>query len=249
MILKKLLIIKRSRGKMAIVLIVEDSAELASVIKEELEAYAYHVFIARDGHQALQLYQEILPDVIILDWMMPELDGLDILRRLRQITITPILMLTAQREERDCVLSLEVGADDYVTKPFSMRELVARIRALLRRIENIQQSVTTERDRNSQIVIYGPLVLDPLAHTITLHSKAIELSPTEFDIVHLLLSHPGRTFSRAYVQETIWKHAYMGGDRSIDNAMLRIRRKLVPLRDTIETVRGIGYRLRREWQV
>lgn len=101
---------------------------------------------------------------------------------------------------------------------------------------------------NDEIVTYGPITLDPLAHTITLDNTAIELSPTEFNIVHLLLSHPGRTFSRAYVQEAIWKHAYVDGDRSIDNAMLRIRRKLAPLRDTIETVRGIGYRLRREWQ-
>lgn len=159
-------------------------------------------------------------------------------------------MLTARGEEVDRVLGLEIGADDYLTKPFSMRELIARIHALLRRVENIQHIVTSDRagsrDSLQDVVRYGALTLDPQEDTISLNGDMLELSANEFEIVHLLLRSPGRMFSRSYLQETIWRTAYIGGDRSVDNAILRIRRKLGPLGDKIETVRSVGYRLHRD---
>ena len=232
---------------MPTILLVEDTQNLAQVIIRELEAQNYRVIHANDGLMALRLYQEEQPDVVILDWMLPGLDGLEVLRRMHQDATTPILMLTARGEEVDRVLGLELGADDYLTKPFSMRELIARIHVLLRRVEQIQHIVQTDRtDSEQKIVRYGPLSLNPQEHIVTLDEAEIELSMNEFEVLYLLLRSPGRTFSRSYLQETIWKMSYLDGDRSVDNMILRIRKKLGPLGTKIETVRGIGYRLRRE---
>jgi DNA-binding response OmpR family regulator len=234
---------------MTTILLVEDTLNLAHVIIRELEAQHYRVIHASDGLAALRLHQEEHPDVVILDWMLPGLDGLEVLHRIHQETATPILMLTARGEEVDRVLGLEMGADDYLTKPFSMRELIARIHVLLRRVEQIQQIVNTDRTGGEQEVShYGQLSLDPRAYMATLDGRKVELSMNEFEILRLLLRSPGRTFSRSYLQETVWKMPYLDGDRSIDNAMLRIRKKLGPLGENIETVRGVGYRLRRKGQ-
>ena len=232
---------------MPTILLVEDTQSLAQVIIRELEAQNYRVIHASDGLTALRLHQEEQPDVVILDWMLPGLDGLEVLRRIHQGATTPILMLTARGEEVDRVLGLELGADDYLTKPFSMRELIARIHVLLRRVEQIRQIVRADQtDSEQKILHYGPLSLDPQAHIVVLDEVEIELSMHEFEVLSLLLRSPGRTFSRSYLQETIWKISYFDGDRSVDNAMMRIRKKLGPLGARIETVRGIGYRLRRE---
>ena len=232
---------------MPTILLVEDTQSLAQVIIRELEAQNYRVLHASDGLTALRLHQQEQPDVVVLDWMLPGLDGLEVLRRMHQNATTPILMLTARGEEVDRVLGLELGADDYLTKPFSMRELIARIHVLFRRVEQIRQIVRTDQTGHEhKVVRYGPLILDPHAYIVTLDEAEIELSMHEFEILHLLLRSPGRTFSRSYLQETIWKNSYLDGDRSVDNAMLRIRKKLGLLGARIETVRGIGYRLRRE---
>ncbi|QBD77656.1 response regulator transcription factor [Ktedonosporobacter rubrisoli] len=232
---------------MPTVLLVEDTQKLAQVIIRELEAQNYHVLYAGDGLTALRLYEEEKPDIVILDWMLPGLDGLEVLRRIHQNAMTPVLMLTARSEEVDRVLSLEMGADDCLTKPFSMRELIARVHVLLRRVEKMQQIARADQiDSEQNVLHYGPLSLDPQAHMVILDGGEIELSPNEFETLHLLLRSPGRTFSRSYLQETIWKTAYHEGDRSVDNAMLRIRKKIGPLSAKIETVRSIGYRLRRE---
>jgi DNA-binding response OmpR family regulator len=183
---------------------------------------------------------------VILDWMLPGLDGLEVLRRLRQSAATPILMLTARDEEIDRVVGLEAGADDYLTKPFSMRELIARVRAMLRRVELIQQTLQADRHQDETPLERGDLRLDPLAHQVTLAGEPIDLSPTEFDLLYLLLRNPGRAFSRAYLLDTVWQEAYIGGDRSVDNAVMRLRKRLGPLGDAIETVWGVGYRLRDE---
>jgi DNA-binding response OmpR family regulator len=226
------------------ILLVEDASDLARVIRRELEAAGYRVFIAADGRQGVRLHAEHNPDLVILDWMLPQLDGLEVLRQIRRSSAVPVLMLTARGEEVDRVIGLEVGADDYLTKPFSMRELMARVRALLRRIERVQQILEADRRRHVSALSYGPLMLNPEAYQATLDSAPLDLTRTEFDLLHLLLRNPGRAFSRAYLLDTVWGENYVPGDRSVDNAILRLRKKLGPLGEAIETVWGVGYRLR-----
>ena len=231
---------------MTTLLLVEDAYDLAQVIIRELEANGYRVLHASDGVSALQTYTQEQPALVILDWMLPKLDGLEVLRRLRQGASTPVLMLTARGEETDRVVGLELGADDYLTKPFSMRELVARVRAILRRAETVQQILEADHTSAGKPLTYEQLYLDPQAHLAMLDNIPLELSPTEFSLLHLLLRSPGRAFSRAYLLDTIWGETYVGGDRSVDNTILRLRKKLGMLGETIETVWGIGYRLQPE---
>ncbi len=231
---------------MTTILLVEDAYDLARVIIRELEASGYRVLHASDGLSALELHSLEQPALVVLDWMLPKLDGLEVLRRLRQTSPTPVLMLTARGEETDRVVGLELGADDYLTKPFSMREFVARVRALLRRAELVQQILTADHAHADAPLTYNLLSLDPQSHLATLDGVPLELSPTEFTLLHLLLRSPGRAFSRAYLLDTVWGESYIGGDRSVDNTVLRLRKKLGPLGEAIETVWGIGYRLRPE---
>jgi DNA-binding response OmpR family regulator len=231
---------------MATVLLVEDAHDLARVVVRELEAAGYETMHAVDGQVALELHARERPDLVILDWMLPGMDGLEVLRRLRQTAPTPVLMLTARSEELDRVVGLEVGADDYVTKPFSMRELVARVRALLRRAELLRQTLSADRAETGEALHRGALSVDPGAHLAALDGEPLELSPTEFALLYLLLRSPGRAFSRAYLLDTVWRESYIGGDRSVDNVVLRLRKKLGPVGEAIETVWGVGYRLRPE---
>lgn len=231
---------------MTTILLVEDAYDLARVIIRELEASGYRVLHASDGLSALELHSLEQPALVVLDWMLPKLDGLEVLRRLRQTSPTPVLMLTARGEETDRVVGLELGADDYLTKPFSMREFVARVRALLRRAELVQQILTADHAHADAPLTYNLLSLDPQSHLATLDGVPLELSPTEFTLLHLLLRSPGRAFSRAYLLDTVWGESYIGGDRSVDNTVLRLRKKLGPLGEAIETVWSIGYRLRPE---
>ena len=170
------------------------------------------------------------PALVILDWMMPKLDGLEVLRRIRQKSPTPILMLTARGEETDRVVGLELGADDYLTKPFSMRELMARVRALLRRAQVVQEILHADKELARGSINYDWLYVDPESHLATLNSLPLELSPIEFALLHLLLRSPGRAFSRAYLLDTVWGETYIGGDRSVDNTILRLRKKLGSLK-------------------
>jgi DNA-binding response OmpR family regulator len=231
---------------MTTILLVEDEVELALVIVRELEAAGYRVLHAADGLTALELHARQQPDAIILDWMLPRLDGLEVLRRLRRTSATPVLMLTARGEEADRVIGLEVGADDYLAKPFSTRELVARIRALLRRAEWVEEIRSADREPAPAPIAYGPLRLDPGAYQATLDGAPLDLTRTEFDLLHLLLRNPGRAFSRSYLLDTVWGVNYVPGDRSVDNAILRLRRKLGEFDAVIETVWGVGYRLRED---
>lgn len=228
---------------MTTILLVEDAEDLAAVIKRELETQRYEVLHASHGVQALQLHAHHTPDLIILDWMLPKLDGLEVLREIRRDSPVPILMLTARSEEADRVIGLEVGADDYLAKPFSMRELIARVRALLRRIERVEAIIAQDRSDAQMCLSYGPLELDPEAYRATMENTPLDLTRTEFELLHLLIRNPGRAFSRAYLLDTVWGENYIAGDRSVDNAILRLRRKLGELSDAIETVWGVGYRL------
>jgi DNA-binding response OmpR family regulator len=226
---------------MSKILVVEDAQDLSRLIARELKACGYDVNLAEDGLSAFDFCVKQHPDLVILDWILPGMDGLEVLRRLRQTSATPVLMLTGRHEEIDRVLGLELGADDYLVKPFGMRELVARTRALLRRVELILQVLTVPS--NSSISC-GPLSLDPQTHIAKLNSREIDLSRIEFDLLHLFLRYPCQAFERSYLLETIWGGSWMGHDRSVDNVIHRLRRKLGEFGESIETVHGIGYRLR-----
>jgi DNA-binding response OmpR family regulator len=225
------------------VLLVEDEPELARIVARELEAAGFEVRQAYDGETALASLAKQPPDIVVLDWMLPGIDGLEVLRRLRQTSALPVLMLTARAEEVDRVIGLEVGADDYLTKPFGTRELVARVRALLRRHERLQEMLAADRAEGTNILSFGPLVVDPAAHIARLNGDTIDLSRTEFGLLHLLVRNKGRAFSRAYLHDAVWGEPAVEGDRSVDNTVLRLRKKLGELGDSIETVWGVGYRL------
>jgi DNA-binding response OmpR family regulator len=231
---------------MAKILLVEDVLDLAHTIQRDLESEGYAVLHAVDGQQALELFAAQTPDLIILDWMLPRMDGLEVLRQIRAGSPVPVLMLTARTDEFDRVLGLELGADDYLTKPFSMRELVARVRAMLRRIEHVQQIVNADRQRQTRAIIYQGLHLNPETHEVVIDEQSIDLTRTEFDLLHLFVRNPGRVFSRSYLLDTVWGENYIAGDRSVDNAILRLRKKLGEFGDAVETVWGVGYRLRKE---
>jgi DNA-binding response OmpR family regulator len=225
------------------VLLVEDEPELARIVARELEAAGFEVRQAYDGETALASLERRPPDIVVLDWMLPGIDGLEVLRRLRQTSALPVLMLTARSEEVDRVIGLEVGADDYLTKPFGARELVARVRALLRRHERLQEMLAADRSEGTTPLSFGPLQVEPAAHIARLHGEPIDLSRTEFGLLHLLVRNKGRAFSRAYLHDAVWGEPSVEGDRSVDNTVLRLRKKLGELGDCIETVWGVGYRL------
>jgi DNA-binding response OmpR family regulator len=229
---------------MADILLVEDSQSLVELITRELKGAGYSVRTVADGRDALRMHDRQSADLIILDWMLPGLDGLEVLRKLREKAATPVLMLTARSEEADRVLGLEVGADDYLTKPFSMRELLARVRAILRRAEILQKEIASDRRPADRPVQSGPLRLDPVKREAILDSRELELTPTEFDFLLLLLRNPGRAFNRAYLLNTVWNQQAVSGDRAVDNTVLRLRRKLGGLGERLETVWGVGYRWR-----
>ncbi|HLG71637.1 MAG TPA: response regulator transcription factor [Chloroflexota bacterium] len=227
---------------MSRILIVEDELELARLLERELAAEGYDVQHAPTGATALRLFREHEPDVLVLDWMLPDVDGLEVLRQLRRDSAVPVLMLTARAEEVDRVVGLELGADDYLTKPFGMRELVARVRALLRRQERLQAVLAADRAPGTAPLRVGPLRLDPNARSAALDGEPLDLSHTEFDLLHLLARNRGRAFSRAYLREALRGDAHVEGDRSVDNTILRLRKKLGHLGRAVETVWGIGYR-------
>jgi DNA-binding response OmpR family regulator len=231
---------------MTTILLVEDAYDLAKIIISELEVQGYQVIHMCDGVSALQAHTMEEPALVILDWMLPKLDGLEVLRQIRQTSSAPVLMLTARDQETDRVVGLELGADDYLSKPFSMRELIARVRALLRRVQIIQQILQTDRNATGVPLTYDRLHLIPDSHLVTIDSVPLDLSPIEFALLHLFIRSPGRAFSRAYLLDTIWGETYVGGDRSVDNTILRLRKKLGTMGENIETVWGIGYKFRPE---
>jgi DNA-binding response OmpR family regulator len=228
---------------MAVILLVEDDPELRRLLSRELEGAGYAVRTVADGASAVRHFAANPADLVVLDWMLPGLDGLEVLGRLRQASAVPVLMLTARAEEVDRVVGLEVGADDYLTKPFGMRELLARVRALLRRQARLADLLAADRAAGGDVLRRGPITLDPGARLTRLDGAPLELTRTEFDLLHLLLRNPGRAFSRAYLHDAVWGEPAVEGDRSVDNAILRLRKKLGPLGEAIETVWGVGYRL------
>ena len=231
---------------MAHILIVEDDQAVAEVVHELLVMAGHSVGVAGDGATALRRLETRPADLIILDWMLPGLDGLEVCRRIRARGSTPILMLTARAEEVDRVLGLEVGADDYLTKPFSLRELLARTRALLRRVELMSQQTPegSEQKAASALLVRGDLRIDVAGRAASLSGTPLELTPKEFDLLHLLARQPGRAYSRQHLLQQIWGIDYGGVDRSVDAHVVRLRKKLGPFGDRLATVWGVGYKLR-----
>jgi DNA-binding response OmpR family regulator len=227
------------------ILLVEDSPELSELIVAELAKDGFEVRPTASAEDGLALAAQTNPEAIILDWMLPGMDGLEFLRRIRATSAVPVLMLTARKEEIDRVIGLELGADDYLTKPFGMRELVARLHALLRRLDHVRQILAADRQAAPAQVTYGQLALIPDTLLAQVSEIQVELTRTEAALLGLFLNNPGRVFNRAYLQETVWEQEYLPGDRLVDNAILRLRKKLGPPGDEIEAVWGVGYRLKK----
>jgi DNA-binding response OmpR family regulator len=238
---------------LATILVVEDDVALCDLIRTHLEAEGYAVIQVFDGQSALIAVEQHHPDLIILDWMLPGLDGLAVCRRLRQKYLTPIVMLTARTDEVDQILGLEVGADDYISKPFSIRQVLAKVRAILRRVElDSQLSVTSDiSEGEAQLELAPgtspPLVRDSLQiylneRSARLDGHELDLTPKEYDLLLLLASHPGWVFKREVLLQQIWGDGYDGFDRTIDNHVTRLRKKLGPMGEKIDTVWGVGYR-------
>ena len=228
---------------MGTILVAEDERDLNNLVRRHLEDEGHRVVQVFDGPAALQAVQQEPPDLVILDWMLPRLDGLEVCRRIRRDSIVPILMLTARSEEIDRVLGLEVGADDYLTKPFGVRELLARVRAILRRVELLRDAGASEAA--PPVLVAGPLRVDLGERAVSVGGRPVELTPKEFDLLALLIRHPGRAFARDYLIERVWGYDAAGSDRTVDTHVLRLRKKLGPVGERIETVWAIGYRFAR----
>ena len=222
------------------ILVVDDESSVTDLLAYNLRKALYDVQVAADGRVALQFVREFHPDLILLDLMIPEVDGLDVCRELRKSSNVPIIMITALGEETDRVVGLELGADDYVTKPFSVRELMARIKAVLRRAE-----IKATEPANI-ISGAGGLRMNMDGRTVTVADSAIELTRLEFDLLHRLLINRGRVLTRERLLEQAWGYDYVGDTRAVDSAVKRLRAKLraaSPEADCIESVRGLGYRI------
>jgi two-component system phosphate regulon response regulator PhoB len=221
------------------VLVVEDEDSLATLLQYNLQKEGYEVTLAGDGEEALLMVDERAPDLIVLDWMLPKVSGIEVCRRLRQRNETrniPIVMLTARGEETDRVRGLDTGADDYVVKPFSMTELGARIRAVLRRI---RPGLTEDRVRR------GDILIDRVAHRVKRGGAEIHLGPTEFRLLDYLMQHPGRVFSREQLLDAVWGSDVYVEARTVDVHIGRLRKALgvSEADDPIRTVRSAGYSL------
>lgn len=223
------------------ILVVDDEVSVTELISYNLQKAHYEVLVAHDGESALQIARESLPDLILLDLMLPKIDGLDVCRELRKSSQVPIIMVTARGEETDRVIGLELGADDYLCKPFSMRELMARIKAVLRRNQNNNAVQQTS-------ILKGPqgLELDDEARIVNLEGNLLPLTRLEFDLIQYLILHAGQVLTREQLLSQAWGYDFVGGTRAVDSAIKRLRKKIQKLQPDailIETVRGIGYRL------
>ncbi|KAA5806590.1 response regulator [Thermoanaerobacterium thermosaccharolyticum] len=220
------------------ILIIDDEKPIVEILKYNLEKNGYSTIEAYDGEEGLKLAQEKNPDLILLDVMLPKMDGFTVLRILRQTMTTPILMLTAKEEEVDKVLGLELGADDYVTKPFSMRELIARVKA------NLRRSGINNGEGMSNIIIVNNLSIDLSKYKVEKNGRPIELTSREFDLLKFLVANRGLIFSREMLLEKVWGYEYFGDVRTVDVTIRRLREKIEddPANPRyIHTKRGVGY--------
>jgi DNA-binding response OmpR family regulator len=222
---------------MKTILVADDKANIRSLVREYLEAEGFRVVIAADGREALYATRQEKPDLILLDIMMPEMSGYDFIKVYRKERDTPIILLTAKLDETDKVLGLELGADDYVTKPFGMKELVARINAVLRRVERPAAA--------PEILTLGGIQLDVEARAVKSFGRPVSLTPSEFDLLHVLMSAPGKVFSRSELLLKLQGTTFEGVERTIDVHIRNLRTKIEPNPSEpiyIETVFGVGYK-------
>ena len=223
------------------ILVIDDEKDIVELVDYNLEKDGHSVIFAYDGVAGLDLARKELPSLIILDLMLPEMDGLEVCRYLKQDDRTksiPIIMLTAKSEESDIVVGLQLGADDYITKPFSPKVLLARVKAILRRM--------TEKRKPKEVRSINDLVVDMPKHKIFYKGREVELTPLEFNILEFLSRHPGRVFSRDQIMDSAWKEGKFVVDRAVDVHMRSLRKKMGKASGFIETVRGIGYRFKEQ---
>lgn len=218
------------------ILIVDDEAQIVRVLRGYLENAGFGVVVADDGVQAMAVFRREAPHLVLLDLSLPGMDGLDVARSMRREKDVPIIMVTARVDETDRLIGLELGADDYVTKPFSPREVVARVRAVLRR---------SERSTATNVIRSGPITLDADKRQVTVHGNPVDLTPTEFDLLATLMAFPGRVFSRMQLLDNLQGHAYEGYERTIDAHVKNLRQKIEadPKRPQfVVTIFGLGYK-------
>ena len=223
---------------MKTILVVDDKTSVRTLVRDYLREQGFYVMEADNGQTALYAARQDKPDLILLDIMMPEMNGYEFMRSYRKESDTPIIMLTAKLEESDKVIGLELGADDYITKPFGMRELVARINTVLRR--------TGKTPKPGSVLRAGAIVLDQDAHIVTVSNKTVQLTPSEFDLLAILVASPGRVFSRLDLLQELQGTSFDGSTRTIDQHIRNLRAKIEPTPPKpryIETVFGVGYRM------
>lgn len=231
---------------MQTVLLVEDEESFIDALTVGLKKEGFRVEVARDGMEALNKFDVVQPDVVLLDVMLPKISGIDVCRQLRKKTQVPIIMVTAKGAEIDTVVGLEVGADDYITKPYRMRELVARMRAVLRRVPNEATAGMTDLDGNTLMV--GEVVLDPDQHKVVVNGVEVAMPLKEFELLHILLANAGRVLPRETLIDRVWGTDYVGDTKTLDVHIKRLRAKVEddpasPSR--IVTIRGLGYKFER----
>jgi two-component system response regulator ResD len=222
------------------VLIVDDEPQILDVVSKYLTREGFQISTARNGETALGVFNSVKPDLVVLDLMLPQLDGLEVFRRLRTLSAVPVIMLTARGEETDRIVGLELGADDYITKPFSPRELVARVKAVLRRATTGTMLETGERT-----LVRGDLRIDPRARVVTVGSKSVELTGKEFDLLWFLASYPGQVFTRSQLLDHVWGYEFYGDSSTVTVHMRRLREKIeadAANPHYLLTVWGVGYK-------
>lgn len=215
------------------VLIVEDEIRIRFLLRDYLKKEGFEVLEASDGEEAIRVFGSTNIDLIVLDVMMPKLDGFNVCKTLRKVSSVPIILLTAKSEEEDKLFGYELGADDYMTKPFSPKVLVAKVKALIKR-------VNTPKDQN--ILDYNGLKINKLSHEVILHGESLSLSPKEYDLLIYLSSNEGIALSRDKILDNVWGYDYFGDIRTVDTNIKRLREKLLDKADYIATVRGSGYK-------
>lgn len=226
------------------ILVVDDEKPISDIVKFNLSKEGYEVYTAYDGEEALEKVEEVDPDLVLLDLMLPKMDGLEVCREIRKTHDMPIIMVTAKDSEIDKVLGLELGADDYVTKPFPNRELVARVKANLRRQGSNMAKV--QEDENNELEI-GDIVIHPDAYVVSKRGETIELTHREFELLHYLAKHLGQVMTREHLLQTVWGYDYFGDVRTVDVTVRRLREKIEdnPSHPAwLVTRRGVGYYLR-----
>ncbi len=235
------------QGKTAKILVVDDESNILDVIELYLLREGFKVLRAADGQTALSLYAEHKPDLVILDVMLPQLDGFEVLKRLRAqgTTAAPVIMLTAKSQEEDKLTGLEGGADDYITKPFSPREMVARVKIALRRAQETNATRPAAATNQEEILTLGGLWINKNSRSVTLESKSVELTAKEFDLLWFLASNPGQVFTREQLLDKVWDYSFFGEMSTVTVHVRRLREKVEidPMRPRhIKTVWGVGYK-------